>query len=126
MANNKLKPMTVLIRGVEYPDAKAAAKHFKIDVSTVYWMIGKGKADRIGLGRGCNGRRAPGIPFTVGAYTWPSRRKAEIALGLPSKYIERSLRLKNESAMKRIILAAMKWAARGEVQRMKEQKDEFV
>ena len=126
MANNGPKPMTVRIRGAEYASAREAAKKFKIDVSTVYWMIGKGREDEIGKGRGCKGRRAPGIPFTVGPYTWPSRRKAEIALGLPRKYIERSLRLKNQSAMTRILNAAMALTAKNEMQRMEEHKNELV
>lgn len=126
MANKGPKPLPVRIRGVEYASAREAAKKFKVAVSTVYWMIGKGREDEIGKGRGCKGRRAPGIPFTVGPFTWPSRGKAEIALGLPRRYIERSLRLNNQSGMTLILKAAMALTAQKEMQRMKEQKHEPI
>ena len=102
--------MPVMIRGVTYPDAEAAAKALRVAVDTVYCGIIRGNPDRIGLGpdyaaRPHKGGKPP-KPVTVAGQRFASMAELARAIGREPRAVRVSLRA-GGIAKDRIVRAVM-------------------
>lgn len=122
-------PLPVKIRGQVFPTAKAAAAHFKVNISTVYHAIADGRADTIGLGRGNypkdRRKSASAREIKIGGKTYPSMAAASKALGFHPQYIRHVMRVGKDQARARVLRAAMAASAQatGGAMKMSEMVD---
>lgn len=109
--------MKVLIRGTEYPSARAAADALGVSVATVYCAIIRRDPDSIGLGRGKNKtRRAGGLPpkpVIVAGRKFASIADLARFLSRDPHDVRQSLK-RGRLAHERIVLAVMKQIAKEE------------
>lgn len=100
------------IRGVVYPDARAAAARFGVTPHAVWQAVARGREDRLGLPP----QHAPTrtCPIRIGPLDFPSRRAAERALGLSYGTIRNARRRGSARTWQRILRAAMALHARAE------------
>lgn len=77
----------LVIRGVTYPTAQAAARALALSQETVMLAVRLGRLDRLGVGRG---RRDP-CPVRVRGKLYPSAKAAAGALSLKVSTIRRAL-----------------------------------
>lgn len=106
-----VEPMPVLIKGRVFKDARFAAKHYKVTVAAIYNAIADGDPDRIARKQFYNGWKSQ--PYTVGGYTFASKRAAARALGFANdEFIAHALRVKSKRGLERILAAGMAYAAR--------------
>lgn len=83
--------MRIVVRGTVYPDVPTASALLGVSQSRVYSALCTGGEDRLGVGRGRQGRRVPGSrarPVTLGGVTYPSRRQASRALGVSRRRVD--------------------------------------
>ena len=86
-----MDPMPVRIRGVDYPNAREAAKALKVKQVSIYCAISKGTVDTVGLGKGkCkkNPRGGNPKPITLAGIEFPSLQAASKALGFSRGYLQ--------------------------------------
>jgi hypothetical protein len=87
--------MQVAVRGVVYPDARAAAKALKVAVSSVYCAVIRGNPDRLGLGPDYRRRRTggglPPKPVTVAGQRFASMADLARAIGRDPRCVRKSL-----------------------------------
>lgn len=103
-----VEPMSIRIGNKVFPDAAAAAKHFKVGRTAIYKAIENGDPDRIGRPRVYNGARSK--PFQVCGLRFRSRREASLKLGFGAGYVSHALHRNSAHAKERIIAAAMAYA----------------
>lgn len=108
-----VEPLPVRIRGVEYPNVRAAAAALKCPVGTVYSAICQGNPDRLGVkspgGRHCLDKSKP---VTIGPLTFPSMRRASIALGFSNEeYVSHVINSGSRRGWQTLVGAAMHLAA---------------
>ncbi len=77
--------MLIKIRGVTYPNAKAAAEAHDVRVDAIYSALNRGKIDAVGTGK----QRKKQI--TLNGYTFPSISAASVALGFGRTYLGKAL-----------------------------------
>ena len=106
--------MPVLIRGVEYPDAHAAAAALGVSPDTVYCAIIRGNPDRCGLGPDYKARRRAGglppKPVTIAGRKFASMAELARFLGRDPRAVRISLRA-GGIAKGRIVMAVLKQIA---------------
>jgi len=110
--------MPVRIRGVDFPDAHAAAEHFGVSPHTVWAAIGMGDPDRVAR------KVSPPLPrlkpVTLYGVSFPSCAEASRQLGFGwSGYVSQALRRQNPVAQERIRAAVMRLVAEREVRAMR-------
>lgn len=93
------EPLPVRVRGMVFPSAADAAKHFGVSVITVRVAILEGREDYVGQGKsrkhstGNKGRiPANAKPVQIGPYSWTSTRLCATALGIGSSSLRAHLR----------------------------------
>lgn len=109
--------MSVEIRGVIYPSAKAAARALGVSTATVYCALCRGDIDRVGLGvdyrkRATKGGRPP-KPIIVAGRRFNSQADLARAIGRSPRALRVSLQA-GGTAKERIALAVMKLIAQEE------------
>ena len=101
------EPMRVLIAGVEFADARAAAAHYGVQVNTVLSAVCDGDPDRIARPRRYNPARSQ--PITIGGLSFPSKSAASRALGFKDReFVAKALKQGSKKGRERILAAAMK------------------
>lgn len=88
------KHMRISVRGEVFPSAHEVAERFGLKVNSVYWMVHRGKADSIGLGKGKheNHRSPKSRPVILGNRVYPSAKQAHQATGIPYKRLLRYIK----------------------------------
>jgi hypothetical protein len=108
------RTLVVKIRGVTYDSAQQAAQALGVSVSTIYNAQARGPAalERVGLGKGrpvgasARGGK-PSKAFTLGPYSFPSRRAASRALGMSDNYVSDVLRTGGPAARQLLLRRLM-------------------
>jgi hypothetical protein len=113
-----------MIRGVTYETVREAAEAFGLGTSYIYDAIERGRQDMIGIGRGKLRHGQPdGQPtdwvsnaITIHGLTFPSMTVASLALGFNKAYLRAALRRGSDYSKERIKFAALRYAARMEME----------
>lgn len=112
--------MRVMIRGVTYETVREAAEAFGLGTSYIYDAIERGRQDFIGTGRGRARHGQPddwnGNAITLHGLTFPSMTTASLALGFNKAYLRAALRRGSKLSHDRIKFAALRYAARMEME----------
>ena len=116
--------MRVMIRKVIYETVRDAAEAFGVTTSYIYDAITRGRQDMIGIGRGKlrYGQldnwptEWTGNATMIHGLTFPSMTAASIALGFNKAYLRSALRRGGPVSLDRIKFAAMRYAARMEME----------
>jgi hypothetical protein len=93
--------MLIKIRGVTYPNVRAAAEANDVRIDAIYSALNRGRIDEVGKGK-CRKKQ-----ITLNGFTFPSISAASVALGFGRTYLGKALtngseisRTKVENAIK--------------------------
>lgn len=114
--------MTVLVRGVLYPSARAAAEALGVTKGTIYSALSRGTIDTVGLGTGSiptsHVKTIPPRSVTVAGKRFPSIAALARYIGRDPRNVRKSL-LRGEKARAGLAVAVMKVAAARENEAMR-------
>lgn len=96
--------MLIKIRGVTYPNARAAAEAHDVRVDAIYSALNRGKIDAVGTGK-CRKKK-----ITLNGFTFPSISAASVALGFGRTYLGKALVNGSEISQKRVANAIKDYA----------------
>ena len=105
--------MPIRVRGRDFADAGAEAKHFGLSLGAIYQALYRDDVDRIGLPRRRGAANAK--TFEIGGLRFVSMAEASLALGFGRGYISQSLRRGTAIPRERIIGAALALAEKRRV-----------
>lgn len=96
--------MLIKIRGVTYPNARAAAEAHDVKIDAIYSALNRGKIDAVGTGK-CRKKK-----ITLNGFTFPSISAASVALGFGRTYLGKALVNGSEISQKRVANAIKVYA----------------
>lgn len=107
--------MSVRVRGVTYPDVATCARKLRVDRTTVYGALARGREDYLGLGSGTTGVKGdPPKPVTLFGVWFPSKEGASRALGMDPSYVGNTLKRGGKRARENMLRRVMEYLAKKE------------
>lgn len=99
-------PYPVRIRDQDFPSVAAAALALGLSRNSIYGMLARGRADRIGTGLCRPRNRNAGKPLQIGPHRYATQREAARALSVCPSLISRLVRTRNAEALLALALHA--------------------
>lgn len=103
--------MRVRIQGAVYDSVKDAAIAFNVTEQTILRVLREGREDRLKVKR-IDCKRGRPQPITIEGMTFPNRKAANAALGLPYNYLGQALNRGKPKALAKVRAAAIAYKER--------------